>query len=230
MQETVTAKHAAAIRAVSMIEAGMKLGIGTGSTAALAIEELGRRVRGEQLEVVGAVTSFAAERLARKHGVHVRPLESLGQLDFAFDGADEVSPELDLIKGRGAAHTREKVIAASADRFVVLVDESKLVTRLGEKAPVPVEVLPMATGFVSRRLQEIGGDPSLRMGKSKDGPVVTDQGFWIVDARFDSIERPAELSTEISKIPGVLDHGIFAGLATMVVVGLPDGTIREMHA
>lgn len=229
VSNTVKAKTAAAVRAVSLIESGMKVGIGTGSTAALAVVELGRRVREEKLDIVATPTSFAAERLAHENGVRIEPLGVLGQLDLAFDGADEVSPELNLIKGRGAAHTREKVVAASSSEFVVLVDESKMVSRLGEKMPVPVEVLPMAADFVHRILEDFGATPQLRMGVNKDGPVVTDQGMWILDATFPPIDDPATLSTRISSIPGVLDHGLFMEMATLVLVGSEDGSVREVR-
>ncbi len=211
----------------------MCLGLGTGSTTAFAIEAIGRRVREGNLNVVGVPTSFAAERLAREHGVPIVTLDDLARsrptlsLDLAIDGADEVDPALNLIKGRGAAHTREKIVASLADRFVVLIDPSKEVERLGAKMPVPVEVLPMAEASVSKALRSLGAEPVLRMGRSKDGPVVSDQGFWIIDARFDAIPDPAELSATISQMPGVLDHGLFIGMATDVFVGEADGSVRR---
>lgn len=228
MPSSDKAKLAAAKKAVSLIDDGMKIGIGTGSTAALAVIELGKRIEMESLDIVGTPTSFAAERLAAKHGIPTRPLSSLGKLDFAFDGADEVSPELDLIKGRGAAHTREKVVAASAEQFIVLVDERKMVSHLGEKMPLPVEVLPMAVEYVAGRLKELGGKPELRMGQKKDGPIVTDQGMWILDTMFESIENPSALNIQVSCIPGVLGHGLFVGMATLVLVGSEDGSVREI--
>ncbi len=148
-------------------------------------------------------------------------------LDLAFDGADEVSPAGDLIKGRGAAHVREKVVASLAARFVVLVDGSKLVDRLGTTAPVPVEVLPMAEPAVARSLRALGAEPALRMGARKDGPVVTDQGLWVLDARFDGIDDPGALGVAIDGIPGVLGHGLFVGLATDVLVGEAGGEVRH---
>jgi len=222
------AKEAVGRVVAKRIEDGMRLGLGTGSTAAMAIKSLGERIRDENLRCVGVATSFAAERLAMQHGVPTTSLDRAGRLDFAFDGADEVSEQLDLIKGRGGAHTREKVVASVADQFVVLVDESKLVTELGERVPVPVEVLPMASHPVQRAIESLGGVVELRMGAKKDGPLVTDQGFWILDARFGSIASPAELSTALLTIPGVLDHGLFVGLATEVLVGSGDGTIRTL--
>lgn len=215
----------------------MRLGLGTGSTTAFAIEAVGRRVREEGLRVVGVPTSFAAERLARRHGVPLATLDDLGldrlvagapALDLALDGADEVDPARNLIKGRGAAHTREKVVAALAARFVVLVDPSKEVARLGTTMPVPVEVLPFAEPAVARALRALGAEPTLRMGTGKDGPVVSDQGFWILDARFDGIPDPVALAAALAVLPGVLDHGLFVGLASDVLVGEADGSVRQV--
>ena len=214
---------------VQMIESGMRLGIGTGSTAAAAIEALARRVKEEDLRVTGVPTSFASERLMRRHGLAVATLDETPDLDLAFDGADEFDARLDLIKGRGAAQTREKIVAAQAARFVVLVDASKRVARLGEKAPVPVEVLPMALTPVQKKLEGLGLRPVLRMGKAKDGPVVTDQGFWILDAHADDgLVDPAALAAALDATPGVLDHGLFLGLATDVLVGEADGRVTRL--
>jgi ribose 5-phosphate isomerase A len=208
---------------------GMVLGLGTGSTAAMAIRAVGSRLAEEGFRVVGIPTSFFAERLARECGIPLATLDSHPEIDLAFDGADEVDPNLDLIKGRGAAHTREKVVACAARRFVVLVDDGKLVDRLGTRFPVPVEVVPMAVTPVMRRLAAMGATCELRMGQQKDGPVVSDQGMWIVDARFPGITDAAGMGREISGIAGVVDHGIFVGLATDVLVGQADGQVRHLE-
>lgn len=227
----MTAKHAkaAAAHAVcSEIESGMTLGLGTGSTAAIAIEALGVRIQQEDLKIRGVATSFAAERLARAAGITLVDLEVAPRLDLAFDGADEVDPKMNLIKGRGAAQTREKIVANAADRFIVLIDESKQVARLGQQMPVPVEVVPMAVGPVSKLLRSCGAEPHLRMGAKKDGPVVTDQGLWIIDASFHSgIDDPYTVAQKITHEPGVLEHGLFIGLATEILVGMVDGTVSR---
>ena len=222
------AKEAAGKAVADIVEDGQCVGLGSGSTAAYAIAALGRRIRDEGLQVIGAATSSSAERLARLHGVPLGSLSDLRTLDLAFDGADEVDPALNLIKGRGAAHTREKVIAGAASRFVVLVDDSKLVRMLGTRMPVPVEVLPMAEYGVMKALEQMGAQPELRIGLRKDGPVVTDQGFWVIDARFSAIVDPALVDREILQIPGVLDHGLFIGLATEVLVGVAGQGVRRL--
>ena len=223
MSQTL-AKKQAGEKAAQCVESGMTVGLGTGSTTAFAIAALGRRVREEGLSIRGIPTSSSAELEARKQGVPICTFDDIeGRLDIAVDGADEVNPVLDLIKGRGAAHTREKLVASQADRFIVLVDTSKLVKQLGIKMPVPIEVIPMAAPVVLRTLQAMGAAAALRLGLRKDGPIVSDQGFWIIDAQFGPISDPAVLSRTLLEMPGVLDHGLFVGLATEVIVGTDTG-------
>ncbi len=221
------AKKAAGVKAASFVEDGMRVGLGTGSTTAHALKELGRRVRDESLDIVGTPTSIAAEMLARQQGIPLVSLDEIDALDIALDGADEVDPQFNLIKGRGAAQTREKIVESLATELVILVDASKIVERLGTKFPVPVEILPMACRPVERALRRLGGDPELRLGDRKDGPIVTDQGFWILDCRFDGIDDPGGLDRSIKLIPGVLDHGLFIGMATRVLVGRDDGNVSD---
>lgn len=220
------AKQAAAERAATLVDDGMRLGLGTGSTTAYALTAIGRRVREEGLDVCGVPTSFAAERLARDAGIPQTTLDDVDRLDLALDGADEIDANLRLIKGRGAAHTREKVVASQAERFAVLADPSKRVDRLGTRSPLPVEVVPMAVGPVTRALDQHGATPELRMGERKDGPVVTDQGLWVIDATFpDGIVAPDSLNEALCMQPGVLDHGLFLHLTTDVFIGHPDGSV-----
>jgi len=221
------AKRRAAEEAVKLVEDGMVVGLGTGSTAAYFIEALGRRVK-EGLRVKGVPTSFQAYLKALEVGVPTVRLEEVTTIDLAVDGADEVDLALNLLKGMGAALAREKVVDSMALQLVVVVDETKVVRRLGEKKPVPVEVLPFAYSYVAKKLRELGGEPRLRMaGEVKDGPVVTDNGNFILDARFPPIQRPAELEEEIKRIPGVVEVGIFTGLARKVFVGSPKG-VKEL--
>ncbi|WP_103029366.1 ribose-5-phosphate isomerase RpiA [Salinibacter altiplanensis] len=226
-----SAKQAAAEAAVQLVSDGMCVGLGSGSTTAYALEFLGRRIQAEALNVRGVPTSFATERRARAHGIPLASLDDDPALDLALDGADEVDSDFRLIKGGGGAHAREKVVAHQADRFVVLVDPTKEVHRLGAGFPVPVEVLPMAATPVMNTLEAVGATPTLRTAEAKDGPVVTDQGLWIIDAQFpDGIDAPAELSRRLCNRPGVLDHGLFLEMATDILVGHPDGSVDHHSA
>jgi ribose 5-phosphate isomerase A len=227
MPNASAAKQAAGTAAADLVESGMTLGLGTGSTTACALEALGTRIQNEDLDVVGVPTSFAAERLAKQHDIPLTTLDDVPRLDLALDGADEVDPEGRLIKGRGAAHTREKVVAHAAERFVVLIDPSKPVDELGHAFPLPIEVVPMALGPVQRLIEQLGGRPELRMGAAKDGPVISDQGLWIVDAHLDGITDPEALNRTLNDEPGILDHGLFLNLATDILCGEADGSVTH---
>jgi len=226
-----TAKKAAAEAAVQLVSDGMRIGLGSGSTTAYALELLGRRIAREDLNVRGVPTSFATERRAHVHDIPLTSLDENSTLDLALDGADEVDDACRLIKGGGGAHTREKVVAHQADRFVVLVDPTKEVDQLGSHFPVPVEVLPMAATPVMHTLEEAGATPTLRTAETKDGPVVTDQGLWIVDAQFpDGIAAPRKLDRMLCDCPGVLDHGLFLDMTTDLFLGHPDGSTEHRSA
>lgn len=219
-------KRTVGIEAARMVGQGDVVGLGTGSTAEFMIEELGRRVREEGLDIVGIPTSFDAAVLARGNGIPTGTLDDVDRVDIAVDGADEVDPAMNLIKGRGAAHLREKIVDGMAERFIVIVDESKLVERLGTKSPVPLEVLPMAAQPVMRAVEAMGGEPVLRMAVHKDGPVITDQGNMVVNARFDGIDDPGEMERALNNVPGILENGLFVGLATEILVGRISGQGR----
>ncbi|ACK69468.1 ribose 5-phosphate isomerase [Gloeothece citriformis PCC 7424] len=204
------------------------IGLGTGSTTAYAIQYIGERIQtGELKNVVGVPTSFGAEVLARKYGVPLTTLDVIDKMDLAIDGADEVDPQKNLIKGGGAAHTREKIVDSLADVFIVVVDSGKLVDKLGSTFLLPVEVIPMAVTPVIKALEKLGGKTDLRMGVKKAGPVVTDQGNLVIDVKFDNIEDPANLEKTINNIPGVLENGLFVGVADLILVGeIIDGKPR----
>jgi ribose 5-phosphate isomerase A len=216
------ARDRVAAAALDLVADGMAIGLGTGDTARRFIVALGARVRERSLALTCVASSEATAAQAREAGLDVRPLPEVDRLDVAFDGADEVDPQLDLIKGGGGAQTRERIVAASAASFVVLVDEAKLVPVLGVRFPVAVEVLPEAVRLVARRLEALGATPVRRRAPGSSGgdaPFVTDLGYWILDARFPRIDDPATLSAALDAIPGVVGHGLFAGLATLVLVG-----------
>lgn len=229
MTDQEAAKRAAGEAGAALVEDGMEVGLGTGSTIAYAIRALGRRVREEGLRIQGVSTSFASERLAREVGIPRTTLDDVERLDLALDGADEVDSHFNLIKGGGAAHTREKVVARQAERFVVLIDPSKQVEQLGRAMPVPVEVLPMAATPTMRVLERLGAVPELREAECKDGPVITDQGFWVIDAHFEGIDRLRALDRALNDLPGVLGHGLFLGMATDVLIGRSSGEVEHLE-
>ncbi|HEY9728895.1 MAG TPA: ribose-5-phosphate isomerase RpiA [Chroococcales cyanobacterium] len=217
--------------AAARVQSGTIVGLGTGSTTAYAIEHLGNRLKsGELQDIKGVPTSFQAEVLAKQYGIPLTTLDAIDRIDIAIDGADEVDPNKNLIKGGGAAHTREKIVDALADQFIVVVDGNKLVEKLGSTFLLPVEVIPMAIAPVMRAIEKLGGKPELRMGVKKAGPVITDQGNMVIDVKFDSIDNPGELEKTLNNIPGVLENGLFVGVADIVLVGeVKDGqpVVRE---
>ncbi|MFZ4805059.1 MAG: ribose-5-phosphate isomerase RpiA [Synechococcus lacustris] len=214
-------KQAVALAAVDQISNGMVLGLGSGSTAALMIKELGARLSDGRLQnIVGVTTSFQGEVLAAELGIPLKALNAIERIDLAIDGADEVDPGFQLIKGGGACHVQEKLVARRADRFVVVVDSSKLVERLNLEFLLPVEVLPGAWRQVQAELAALGGAAELRMALRKAGPVVTDQGNLVLDVRFEGgISDPVGLEATLNNIPGVLENGLFVNLADQVLVG-----------
>lgn len=199
-----------------MVEDGMAVGLGTGSTVFFAMERLGERIAGEGLRITGIPTSYQAAIRARRYGIPLSSLDEHPELDVAIDGADQVDPALNLIKGRGAAHLREKCVCDAAREVIIVVDPSKTVDTLS--APVPVEVLPFALAGVSRRLSLLGAAPVLREGVKKDGPVVTDNGNFILDCGFGAIGEPEGLETAIAAIPGALECGLFTAYTEKITV------------
>jgi ribose 5-phosphate isomerase A len=214
-------KEAVATAAVQQITDGMVVGLGSGSTAALMIRELGRKLQqGELRGITGVTTSFQGEVLAAELGIPLMALNAVQRIDLAIDGADEVDPSFQLIKGGGACHVQEKLVARRADRFVVVVDASKLVERLNLGFLLPVEVLPGAWRQVRDELIAMGSRVELRMAVRKAGPVVTDQGNLVLDVAFDGgIADPLALEPVINNIPGVLENGLFVNLVDQVLVG-----------
>ncbi len=218
-------KRVAGEHAATLVRGGMVVGLGTGSTAVHAVRALGRRVREEGLDIKGVPTSQATAREAKRQGIALTTLEDNPRVDLTIDGADEVDSGLTLIKGRGGALLREKIVAQASKRVVVICDPSKIVTRLG-KAPLPVEVLPfgwMATRAHLKRL------PSRARLREKDGsPFVSDNRNYIIDCQFRQIADPAQLEEDINTIAGVVENGLFVGLAHTVIVGSADGTVQVL--
>ena len=226
-------KKAAAERAALLVENGMKVGLGTGSTAAFVVDALGRRM-GEGLRFVGVPTSEATHRQATSLGIPLATLEEEPDLDLVIDGADEIGPGLALVKGGGGALLREKLVAAASRRMVVIADASKRVETLG-RFPLPVEVVPFGIDTTRRRLaavlrEVLGREIEIVLRRAKDGsPFVTDGQHWILDAQCGAIPDPAALAAAIKAILGVVDHGLFVALADVALIGTPDG-VMEMTA
>ena len=214
-------KRQAAAHALDFVQRGMRLGLGTGSTAKHFVELLGTRVR-EGLDIIGVPTSEATRADAIRCGIRLATLDEIDRLDLTVDGADEIDADLNLIKGGGGALLREKIVAAASDRMIVIADDSKWVEALG-RFPLPIEVIPFGLGatqrLVAKAFAECGISGQMGVRKGADGHVfVTDSGHWIVDAHLGRIEDPARLATALSAIPGVVEHGLFIGLAGSAVL------------
>ena len=214
-------KAVAARRAADEVRDGMVVGLGTGSTAAVLVAALGERVR-QGLRFIGVPTSEATARQARELGIPLATLEERPRLDLDIDGADEVDPAGDLIKGLGGALLREKIVAVASARLVIMVDESKRVGRLGEKAPVPVEVVRFGWRRTADALRALGAEPVLRGGQGS--AFVTDGGNYILDCRFPGTRDLAALAGPVKALVGVVEHGLFTGMRPSVLIGHADGT------
>ena len=214
-------KQIVADAAIKEVKSDMVLGLGSGSTAALMIKSLASEIRsGKLTNIRGVATSFQSEVLALELDIPLIDLASVSQIDLAIDGADEVDPGFQLIKGGGACHVREKLVASKANKLLIVVDETKLVQNLNKSFPLPVEVLPNAWKQVQEVISEMNGNSTLRMAVKKAGPVVTDQGNLILDVLFnDGIQNPKEVEMSINNIPGVLENGLFINLTDKVLVG-----------
>jgi ribose 5-phosphate isomerase A len=213
-------KQKAALEAVKHVKDGFIVGLGSGSTAAFAIQALGERVKREKLRIMGIPTSYQAFLLAVECGIPITTLDEHSQIDVTVDGADQITPELFLIKGMGAALAREKIVAAASELNIIIADEKKKVKVLGENnQSVPIEVLPFAISLAKRKIVDAGGKPVLREGKGKLGPVITDNGNAILDSYFGEIVKPAELEVKLKMIPGIVETGFFVGLTDIAYIG-----------
>jgi len=219
-------KQAAAREAVQLVESGNVVGLGSGSTATYAIRFLAERIR-DGLKIIGVPTSQRTKQLAEQLGIPLATLDERQQIDIAIDGADEIDPQLNLIKGGGGALLREKIIASASSRFIVVADSAKQVARLG-KFPLPVEVIPFAQALIRSRIAALGAQVSLR-GYAYGNPYVTDEGHHILDCTFGAIADPLALAARLHAIPGVVEHGLFVGMAEMALIGKNGEVIRLRH-
>ena len=219
-------KRVAAEEAAKLVQDGMFVGLGSGSTLAELVRVLSR----QRTDATFVASTSSIQRLASGLGLRLTSLNDHPKLDLMLDGADEVAPDFSMIKGGGGAHTREKMVASAAEKVAIVVDRTKLVQRLGERRPVPVEVLPFAWKFTARRLAELGGDPELRESPS-GAPFVTDDGNYIIDLKFESIDDPGSLERGINLVPGVVENGLFVGVVDLLLVGHEGGckVLRSKH-
>ncbi len=219
------AKKLTGEKAAEYIEDGMIIGLGTGSTAYYAIKKVGEMVR-NGLQVKAVPTSKETAELAAAEGIELVELADVESLDLTIDGADEVDPDFNLIKGGGGALLREKIVASATDKLIIVVDESKLVEHLG-KFPLPVEITPFSWQYTQRMIEKFSCSSEIR---KEDGDIfVTDNGNYILDCDFTKIEDPVKITVELNKLPGVVENGIFAEMAEIVVVGYNDGHIEVLE-
>jgi ribose 5-phosphate isomerase A len=222
------ARRLAAAEAVKNIKDGFIVGLGSGRTVIYALTELVRKIRSERLEVLCVSTSSQIMLEALRLGLKLTSLYEHPVLDVTLDGADEVDGKLNLTKGGGGCLTREKIVASASKQYIVIVDENKLVDKLGSKKPIPIEVLPFAMPTVKSKLERNWGKTSLREGSGKLGPVITDNGNYIVDLFTGPIEDPWKIEREIKLIPGVVEIGLFLGMTSKVYVGRRDSLVQEL--
>lgn len=219
-------KELVACQAARLVQSDMLVGLGTGSTANFFIEELARRMREEGLKVRAVSSSVVSAIKARSLGLPLVSMDQIDRIDLYVDGADEVTPDMTLLKGRGSDLVREKLLARAADKFIVLVDQSKLVSRIGEKYPIPIEVMPFAWQLAKRTLESLGGEGDLRPNASKDGLAVTSHGSLVLDMTFSPAVDGGELDAQLNATSGVVEHGIFHRLASAVFVA-QQGRVEE---
>ena len=223
------AKRKAVLKAIQPIKSGWIIGLGSGSTTAYALAEISRLVRARRFDLSVVPTSHQMENLAISHGLRIRTMNEVHTVDYAIDGADQVEvPTFNLVKGGGGAMLREKVVDSAASELIVVVDERKLTKHLGERQPVPLEVLPFAYKTVQVEITKMGGRARLRESAGKAGPVVTDNGNFILDADFGRITRPSQLDRRLKTLPGVLETGLFLGMADRVYVGRKNGKVEML--
>jgi ribose 5-phosphate isomerase A len=226
MSVEINDKQNVAVQAASLVENDMIVGLGTGSTANYFIEELARRQQQEGLKVTTVSSSVISSQIAQRQGLDVIAIENLNHIDLYVDGADEVTADMTLLKGRGSDLVREKLLAKASDEFYVLVDNSKLVSKIGDNYPIPIEVLPFAWQLVLSSLEKMGGEGGLRPNAAGDGLAVSSHGSLILDMKFEPDMDSHTLNQQLNSTPGIVEHGIFANLATSIFIGA-DGQVEQ---
>lgn len=222
-------KQLVAIQAAKYVKSGMLVGLGTGSTANYFIEELARQQRDEGLKITTVASSTISAITAQSLHLPIVALEHISNIDLYVDGADEITPDMTLLKGRGSDLVKEKLLAKAATQFIAVADESKLVSRIGQNYVIPIEVIPFAWQLAQKSLQDIGGQGTLRPNAAKDGFWVTSHGSYVLDMKFDADFTAEALNSLINNTPGVIEHGIFFGLTDAVFIAT-DGVVNERWA
>ncbi|HOY69762.1 MAG TPA: ribose-5-phosphate isomerase RpiA [Methylotenera sp.] len=222
-------KQLVALHAAKYVKNGMLVGLGTGSTANYFIDELARRQNDEGLKVTTVASSTVSAQRAQSLNLPIVALEHISQIDLYVDGADEITPEMTLLKGRGSDLVKEKLLAKAAKQFIAVADESKLVSRIGQNFVIPIEVIPFAWQLAQRSLADLGAQGELRPNAAKDGFWVTSHGSYVLDMRFDADFSAEVLNQIINNTPGVVEHGIFIGLTDAIFIAA-NGTVREQWA
>jgi len=224
------AKRNAVLKALEPVKSGWIIGLGSGSTMAYAVKELARLQRDRKMELSVVPTSYQMENLATSHGLKIASLNEVARVDYAIDGADQVRKgSLDLVKGGGGALLREKIVDSSAHSFVVVVDEYKMVDYLGGKQPIPLEILPFAYKYVRSEVAKIGGRAKLRESEGKMGPVISDNGNFLVDADFGPVQSPSKLERRLKFVAGVLETGLFVGMTDRAYIGQRNGKVNVIN-
>jgi ribose 5-phosphate isomerase A len=214
------AKKKAASKATEHVRDNFVIGLGSGSTAAYAIQTIGERIKHEGIHILAVPTSYQAFNLAVENGIPVTTLQEHPTLDLVIDGADQIDDQLNLIKGMGGALTREKIVATASNNLIIVADERKKASHLGENnQPVPLEVVPFAASIILKKIKNMGGKPKIRESNKKVGPVITDNGNFIIDAALGIINKPEDIHQKLKSIPGVLETGFFANMADLVYIG-----------
>lgn len=226
MNEKEKQKEMAAQAAIEHIETDQVIGIGSGSTIEYFIKLLRQRMLSEELKIAAVPTSYQSAFLCIQNQIPLTTLNEHPELELAIDGADEIDSSLNLIKGAGAALTQEKIVDSMAKRFIIIADESKMVKNLGEKMPIPIEIIPLALACVTKRLKAYTQEFSVREAVKKLGPVITDNGNFIIDAKITNIDNPKTLELELKGIPGVVENGLFIEMAHIAYIGTKTGIIE----
>ena len=224
------AKRKAVLKAIQPIKSGWIIGLGSGSTTAYAVGEISRLVRSRRFDLSIVPTSHQIENLAAAHGLKIRTLNEVHTVDYAIDGADQLEvPSLNVVKGGGGAMLREKIVDSAAHELAIVVDERKVVKHLGEKQTIPLEVLPFAYKTIQVEIAKMGGRARLRESTGKAGPVITDNGNFILDADFGRIDHPVQLDRQLKMRPGLLETGLFLKMANAAYVGRRGGKVEVLH-